>query len=104
MVVLLVIFLIICFHPLVPIIVVVICPLLLVLVLSCPIVFLIVAPLLFCCCVLPVFAMPVVSILQTAAHRGGVLVAIIIFASPSLVPAAFPLALDVALFCCCPDP
>ena len=62
------------------------------------------APPLFYHCVLSVFAMPAVSTPRTAARGGGVLVAIIVFASPSLVPAPLPLSSDVALFCCCPDP
>ena len=77
-------------------------PLLSVLVSSCPVVFVVVAPLLFRHCVLPVFAVPVVSTPRTAARGDGVLVAVGIFASPFLVPALFPLSLDVAPFCCCP--
>jgi hypothetical protein len=49
-------------------------------------------------CVLPVFAVPAVSTPRTAAHGGGVLVAVVVFASPSLVPAPLPLSSDVALF------
>ena len=80
-------------------------PLLSVSVSSCPVVvFVVVAPLLFRHCVLPVFAVPVVSTPRTAARGDGVLVAIGIFASPFLVPAPFPLSSDVTPFCCCPDP
>ena len=62
------------------------------------------APPLFHCCVLSVFAVPAVSTPQTAAHGSGVLVAVVVFASPSLVPAPLPLLSDVTLFCCCSDP
>ena len=79
-------------------------PLLSVSVSSCPVVFVVVAPLLFRRCVLPVFAVPVVSTPRTAARGDGVLVAVGIFASPFLVPAPFPLSSDVTPFCCCPDP
>jgi hypothetical protein len=99
----LVVFLVVGLRPLVPVIVVVVvvCPLVVVVVLSrC---FVVVAPLLFRRCVLPAFAVPVVSTPRTAARGGGVLVAVVVFASPSLVPAPLPLSSDVALFCC-PDP
>jgi hypothetical protein len=64
----------------------------------------VVAPPLFRRCILPVFAVPAVSTPRTAARGGGVLVAVVVFASPSLVPAPLPLSSDVALFCRCPDP
>jgi hypothetical protein len=58
----------------------------------------VVAPPLFRHCVLPVFAVPAVSTPRTAARGGGVLVAVVIVASPSLVLAPLPLSSDSPCF------